>query len=167
MTLTKIQHAVIQYPVLAFIACVGLVFIVGGVGSIATLPNIPNWYAGLEKPPLNPPNTIFGPVWSFLYVLIGTSLFLVLRTKASKLLLQPALYWFGIQLVLNLLWSLVFFGLQAPWLAFAVIVCLIAAIIMTYMSFEPISKRAAYLLLPYLAWVCFATYLNGSVAYLN
>lgn len=167
MTLIQIQQVVKQHPILAFIACVGLVFLVGGVGSLATLPNIPTWYAGLEKPPLNPPNTIFGPVWSLLYVLIGTSLFLVLRTKTSKLLLQPALGWFSIQLVLNLLWSLVFFGLQAPWLAFAVIISLIAAIIMTYLSFEPISKRAAYLLLPYLAWVSFATYLNGSVAYLN
>lgn len=167
MILTKILRIASRYPVLTFITCVGVVFIVGGAGSIATLPNIPNWYAGLEKPPLNPPNAIFGPVWSFLYVLIGTSLFLVLRAKTSKLLLQPALSWFGVQLVLNLLWSLVFFGLQAPWLAFVVIICLLAAIIMTYLSFEPISKPGAYLLLPYLAWVSFATYLNGSVAYLN
>lgn len=167
MSLIKMRQVAAQYPVLAFVACVGLVFIVGGIGSIATLPNIPNWYAGLEKPPLNPPNAIFGPVWSFLYVLIGTSLFLVLRAKASSSLLRPALSWFSVQLVLNLLWSLVFFGLQAPWLAFAVIICLLAAIIMTYISFEPVSKRATYLLLPYLAWVSFATYLNGSVAYLN
>lgn len=167
MSLIKLQSAVKQYPILALIACVVLVFLVGGLGSLATISNIPNWYAGLEKPPLNPPNEIFGPVWSLLYALIGVSLFIVLRTKISKLLLQPALSWFSVQLVLNLLWSLVFFGLQAPWVAFVIIICLLAAIIMTYMSFEPISKRAALLLLPYLVWVSFATYLNGSVAYLN
>lgn len=167
MSLIKLQYAVKQYPILALIACVVLVFLVGGVGSLATIPNIPSWYAGLEKPPLNPPNEIFGPVWSFLYVLIGTSLFLVLRAKTSGLLLRPALSWFSVQLVLNLLWSLVFFGLQAPWVAFVIITCLLVAIIMTYISFEPISRRAALLLLPYLAWVSFATYLNGSVAYLN
>jgi tryptophan-rich sensory protein len=138
----------------------------GGIGSLATIPNIPTWYAALEKPFFNPPNWLFGPVWTLLYVLMGVSLYLVWVTpyKKSK---QQAFVVFGVQLALNALWSLVFFGLHMPWAGVMVIVLLLAGIVATVKLFWPISKTAAYLLLPYVAWVSFATALNFAIALLN
>lgn len=139
---------------------------VGALGSLATIPNIPSWYAALEKPALNPPNWIFGPVWTTLYVLMGIALALVIL-ESSKKSKSKAYLWFGIQLSLNLLWSLVFFGLHSPWLGVVVIVALIASIVVTIREFYTINKYSAWLLAPYLAWVCFATYLTIGIATLN
>ena len=88
-------------------------FAAGAIGSLATIPNIPSWYAGLDKPPFLPPNEIFGPVWSLLYTLMGIALAMVILHKAKDK--KPAYIWFGIQLTLNTLWSIVFFGLHLPW----------------------------------------------------
>lgn len=138
----------------------------GAIGSLATTPNIPTWYAGLDKPPLIPPNEVFGPVWSLLYVLMGIALALVIlkQTDQSKKL---AYTWFGIQLVLNTVWSLVFFGAQVPWAGVIIILLLIGSIVMTARAFYDIRKLSAWLLLPYLLWVSFATYLTIGVAVLN
>jgi translocator protein len=138
----------------------------GGIGSIATVASIPTWYAVLEKPFFNPPNWLFGPVWTVLYLLMGWSLYLVwvARYKGTK---KWAYLFFGIQLVLNTLWSLVFFGLHAPWAGVVVIVLLLASILVTAKLFWPISRTATYLLAPYAAWVSFATCLNLAIAVLN
>lgn len=141
-------------------------FAAGAIGSLATIPNIPSWYAALEKPALNPPNWVFGPVWSLLYLLMGIALALVIL-EAGKRSKEKAYSWFGAQLVLNALWSLVFFGLHAPWLGVVVIVALIASIILVVSEFQQFNKYAAWLLVPYLAWVCFAAYLTVGIALLN
>ena len=138
----------------------------GGIGSLATTPNIPTWYEPLDKPPLLPPNGVFGPVWTVLYILMGIALALVIlkEVKKSK---QAAYLWFGVHLVLNTLWSVVFFGLQQPWIAVIIIFVLIGAIIMTAIKFRQLVPVTLWMFAPYLAWVCFATYLNIGVAVLN
>lgn len=130
------------------------------------MPNIPTWYAQLDKPWFNPPNWVFGPVWSTLYLLMGIALYLVwtAKTKDSK---KRAYSIFGAQLVLNLLWSVVFFGLHQSWLAVVVIVALWITIALTIREFAKFSRPAAWLLVPYIAWVTFASALNIAVAVLN
>ena len=149
-----------------FVLSIALSFAGGAIGSLATIPNIPSWYTALEKPVLNPPNGVFGPVWSVLYLLMGIALALIIL-QTSKQPKKKAYFWFGIQLTLNTLWSLVFFGFHSPWLGVVVIVALIASIVMTIREFYNINKYPAWLLIPYLAWVCFATYLTISIALLN
>ena len=137
----------------------------GAVGSFATVPNIPSWYAGLNKPPLLPPNEVFGPIWTLLYILMGVALALVILRQAG--IKTSAYFWFSAQLLLNTLWSIVFFGLHLPWIAAIIIALLIASIIMTILTFRKLVPATIWLLIPYLAWVCFATYLNVGVAILN
>lgn len=152
--------------ILKLVASIVISFVVGGVGSLATVPNIPTWYAQLDKPWFNPPNWVFGPVWSTLYLLMGIALYLVwtAKTKDSK---KRAYSIFGAQLVLNLLWSVVFFGLHQSWLAVVVIVALWITIALTIREFAKFSRPAAWLLVPYIAWVTFASALNIAVAVLN
>lgn len=127
--------------------------------------NIPTWYAGLDKPPLLPPNEVFGPVWSVLYVLMGVALFLVwIKPKKQVGLIYVA---FFVQLLLNTLWCFVFFALHLPWLGFVVILLLVGAIIWTMHEFAWVSRPAVWLLVPYFLWVCFASYLTIGVAILN
>lgn len=137
----------------------------GLIGSLATVPNIPTWYAGLDKPPLLPPNEVFGPVWTLLYVLMGVALALVILHKAKDK--KDTYVWFGVQLVLNTLWSITFFGLHQPWLAFAIIISLLISIVMTAIKFRRLVPATVWMFVPYLLWVCFATYLNVGVAILN
>lgn len=148
------------------ISSIALSFSAGAIGSLATIPNIPTWYAGLDKPPLLPPNGVFGPVWSLLYVFMGVALYLVWIAK-SKQEKRRAYIAFGVQIILNTLWSIVFFGLHLPWLGVVVILILLGAIVWTMYEFWKHSKPAAYLLVPYIAWVSFATYLTVGVALLN
>lgn len=150
-----------------FLGSILVSFVAGGVGSLATVPNIPSWYAALEKPPLLPPNGVFGPVWTILYLLMGIALALIILHKVKAAKKRSAYIWFGVQLALNMLWSLVFFGLHLPWLGVGVIIALIVSILMTMMNFHRLVSTAAWLLMPYLAWVCFATYLTIGVAVLN
>ena len=139
----------------------------GIVGSIFTSPAIPTWYAGLNSPSFNPPNWVFSPVWISLFVLMGIALYLVwekgLKTRTAK----NAVTVFGIQLALNTLWSVLFFGLKSPLYAFIEILFLWGAILMSIVFFYRISKPAAYLLIPYLLWVSFATVLNAAYVLLN
>lgn len=151
---------------LKLIASIALSFSAGAIGSFATNANIPNWYQGLDKPPFLPPNSVFGPVWSALYLAMGIALFLVWTAGSGKSK-RRAYIAFGVQLALNTLWSLVFFGLRQPWLGIVVILLLLPAIVMTMRYFAPHAKAAAWLLAPYLAWVCFATYLTIGVTILN
>ncbi|MDP2638486.1 MAG: TspO/MBR family protein [Candidatus Levybacteria bacterium] len=156
----------LRVSIYKFIVSIGLCFIVAFLGSVVTLSSISTWYASLNKPFFNPPNFIFGPVWTVLYFLMGVSLYIVwnknLKNKKDK-----AIKVFALQLVLNLLWSLVFFGLHQPLLAFIVIVMLWIAIFMTIKHFYKVSKLSAYLLIPYILWVSFAAFLNLFIVLLS
>lgn len=152
--------------ILKLIASIVIPFAAGAIGSLATAPNIASWYARLEKPALIPPNEVFGPVWTLLYLLMGISLYLVWTAKKQHAS-RNAYVFFGTQLALNSLWSVVFFGLHMPWLGVAVILLLLVMIVLTMKEFATISRAAMLLLVPYIAWVGFATYLTVGVAVLN
>ena len=139
----------------------------GVIGSLFTAPAIGTWYAALEKPAFTPPNWIFSPVWISLYVLMGIAAFLVWNKGFSARGVKPALAFFGAQLVLNTLWSILFFGCRSPFLAFVEIVALWLAIAVTVATFYRVSKPAALLLVPYLLWVSFAAALNFAIFRLN
>jgi benzodiazapine receptor len=139
----------------------------GVVGSLFTVSSIPTWYAGLEKPFFAPPNWLFAPVWIFLYALMGVSLYIVWNQGTSKAAVRTAMYTFGVQLVLNALWSALFFGLESPLLGLVGIVALWVAIVVTIFRFYRVSKKAGLLLLPYIVWVTIATILNLSIWLLN
>jgi benzodiazapine receptor len=141
--------------------------LVGFIGSLATTPAIPTWYETLNKPFFNPPNWIFGPVWTTLYILMGISVYLIWTKGIKNKKNKDALYFFLIQLGLNFIWSFLFFGFQNPQLAFVEIIFLWAAILITIVKFWKLSKLAAYLLLPYIVWVSFALILNLFIAILN
>jgi tryptophan-rich sensory protein len=128
---------------------------------------IPTWYATLNKPMFSPPNWLFGPVWTALYFLMGVSLFLVWKQGFKKKQVKSAVKVFLFQLVVNFLWSILFFGLQSPLLGLIDIVLMLGLIIYSIKLFYPISKIAAYLLVPYLLWVSFATLLNLFILILN
>ena len=149
------------------LGCILGIELIGNIGSLATFQQITTWYLGLAKPAFNPPNWIFGPVWTILFALMGISLYLVWSSGANKKQLKPAITIFAIQLVLNVLWSFVFFGWHQPGWAFLEIVILWVAIVLTMSQFAKISKPAAWLLAPYLAWVSFATVLTAAVWQLN
>lgn len=140
----------------------------GIIGSIFTVSAIPNWYARLVKPALNPPAWVFGPVWTTLYALMGIALFLVWKSPSvAPKERRRGVVLFFIQLFLNAIWSIIFFGLHSPGWALVDIVALWLAIVWTMFIFYKISKPAAYLLVPYLLWVSFASYLNYSIWLLN
>ncbi len=139
----------------------------GAIGSIFTFSSIPNWYATLTKPEFNPPNWIFGPVWTTLYILMGISLYLIWKKYEEGKDAKPALTVFSIQLALNALWSILFFGLQSPLYGLFCIIPLWISIALMILKFYPLSRNAALLQIPYLLWVSFATLLNVSIWMLN
>lgn len=139
----------------------------GVVGSFFTVRAIPTWYAALNKPSFNPPNWLFAPVWTILYAMMGISLYLVIKIGYEKKEVRIALMIFGIQLILNALWSILFFGIRSPLFAFVEIIILWLAILMTIIRFYPLSSLAAILLIPYLLWVSFASVLNYFIWSLN
>jgi len=139
----------------------------GLVGSLFTSPAISSWYATIQKPSFNPPNWVFAPVWTLLFLLMGVSLYLVWSKGLGDKKTKIAVFIFAFQLLLNILWSILFFGLQSPLYAFIEIIILWLAILFTIISFYKISKPAAYLLLPYILWVSFASILNFSILILN
>jgi tryptophan-rich sensory protein len=122
------------------------------------------WYESLEKPPLTPPNWVFGPVWTLLYISIAVAAWLVWRSGHRS---KPALTLWALQLVLNALWSLLFFGIERPDLALIDITVLLVILVATTVAFFRTNRLAGALLLPYVAWVAFAAYLNAGFLYLN
>jgi len=173
---------------LVLVALLAISFGVAALGSIATAGNVEGWYADAEKAPWNPPNWLFGPAWTLLYTLMSVAAWLVWRGGAEAIApaiarpqrrgsLRPrtgtALRWYIFQLVLNAIWTPVFFGLypvigpSALWIALAIIVALDVAVLITMLRFWKVSKLAAWLLVPYWAWVLFATTLNAALAVLN
>lgn len=150
-----------------FIISLAIPQLAGGIGSLFTMNAVDAWYTTLNRPAIAPPNWVFGPVWTTLFLLMGIALFLVWNTKAPKDTKQVAYLAFAAQLALNISWSLLFFGAQNPRLAFAEILVLIAAIMWNIYAFSRIHRRAAWLLAPYLAWVIFASTLNYQFWMLN
>ena len=140
---------------------------VGGLSGFATARGVANWYPTLIKPFFNPPAWIFGPVWTVLYIMMGVAAFLVWRQGFATEGVKLALTLFAVQLSLNGLWSILFFGMQAPGWALIEIGALWLAIIVTIVLFWRVSPTAGILLLPYWAWVSFATVLNASLWWLN
>ena len=151
----------------ALVAFVVLCELAGVIGSIFTISSIPTWYAVLRKPWFTPPNWLFGPIWLTLYFLMGISLYLVFENERNKAKEKPALWAFGIQLFLNVLWSVLFFGMHYLLYGFIEIVLLWISIAVTIILFFKISKAAAYLLLPYILWVTIAASLSYYVFILN
>ena len=149
------------------VTSLGLVALVAAVGGIATAGSVGDWYEGLDRAPWNPPGWVFGPAWTVLYVLMAVAAWLVARVGLDDPAVRTALALYGAQLALNLGWSLVFFGLRRPGIAFVVILVLFAAIALTAVAFHGISPTAAWLLAPYLAWVAFAATLNAWIAFAN
>lgn len=147
-------------------ASLGLPLAAGAVGGIVTAGAIPTWYAALDKPAWNPPNAVFGPVWTVLYLAMGVALAFVWQ-RSLDARRRRAVIIFGVQLVLNLAWTLTFFGLRQTGLAVVVIAALWITIAATIILFGSINWRAAALLVPYLAWVTFASALNVAVWQLN
>lgn len=139
----------------------------GIIGSVFTAPAIAGWYTTIAKPELNPPAWVFGPVWTTLFALMGIAAFLVWKQGLERRDVRIALGIFVGQLALNTVWSILFFGLQNPGAAFIEIVILWFAILATIVAFARISRPAAWLLVPYILWVSFASYLNFSIWMLN
>lgn len=147
--------------------CIAACQLVGFLGSFFTRPAIPGWYAGLQKPAFTPPSWLFGPAWVTLYLLMGIAAYLVWHKGLARPGVRTALLVFAFQLLLNAAWSPVFFGLRSPLAGAVVIVLLWLAILLTILSFRKVSPPAALLLLPYLAWVTYASALNISIYFLN
>jgi translocator protein len=138
----------------------------GGLGAIATTPEIDDWYRTLAKPAWNPPGRVFGPVWTTLYLLMGIAAWTVWKPAGFRAAARPMTL-FGVQLVLNVCWSWIFFGLHQPGWAFVELVILWLAIVATTVTFFRRSHLAGWLLVPYLAWVSFAAVLNFTIWRLN
>lgn len=150
-----------KFNLVKLLTCILIVQGAGIIGSFFTASSVKTWYlTDLVKPSFNPPSWIFAPVWIFLFLLMGIALYLVWNKKNN-------LFWFWVQLFLNLLWSILFFGLHSPRLAFYEILVLWFAILVTIIKFHQYHKTASYLLWPYLAWVSFASFLNYSIMILN
>ncbi|HLL14257.1 MAG TPA: TspO/MBR family protein [Pyrinomonadaceae bacterium] len=162
-TQTYLPQGASQWIALA--CAVGVCFAAAVVGSLYTTPAIPTWYASLQKPAWNPPNWVFGPAWTLLYLMMAVAVWLVWRERG--LTAGVALTLFAVQLILNAFWSVIFFGWRRPDLALVEIFFLWAAIFATMLAFWRISQFAAWLMWPYLLWVTFAGFLNLAIWKLN
>ena len=145
---------------------ISLCFVLGSSGGLLTINEIPGWYAALQKPSFNPPNWLFGPVWTALYIMMGVAFYLVWRNPPSAGR-KKALSAFLVQFALNCAWTPVFFSLHQLGAALVVIVLMWLAILRTIFLFAPFSKTASWLLVPYISWVSFATLLNAAIWWLN
>jgi tryptophan-rich sensory protein len=160
--LKKLKKSIYYISIAVF-----LCLLVGFLSSFATQSSVNSWYLTLNKPSFNPPNWVFAPVWTVLYILMGIAAGLVWAKGYYHLWVKTALYHFVFQLLLNALWSVVFFGLKNPFIALLIITGLNVLLLFTFKSFKVADTKAAYLLLPYMVWVGFATVLNFAIWYLN
>jgi len=149
--------------IIKFLVSIIICQLAGVIGAVFTTPEINSWYKSLNKPSFNPPSWVFGPAWTMLFILMGISLYIVWSKKISfrNILI------FAIQLAINILWSVVFFGMHSPSAAFFVLLLLWVAILFTIINFYKVSKIAAWLLVPYILWVSFAGILNLAIFLLN
>ncbi len=149
------------------ITALALPQLAGLIGAFFTMESVKTWYVDINKPFFTPPNWIFAPVWTLLYLMMGISHYLIWTSKTKEVTKKAAFNYYYMQLALNTLWSILFFGLQNPWLGFGGIIILLITIIQTLRYFKIINIKAFYVLLPYTAWVSFATILNLAVALMN
>lgn len=149
--------------ILSVVATVGI----GSLGGLFTVSEIQHWYAGLTKPSWNPPNWIFGPVWTTLYLLMGIAVYRVWRNTTNGPLVKSALALFIVQFVLNFFWSIIFFRYHQLQGAFIELLVMWVAIFLTIIAFSKVDKLAAWLLVPYISWVSFAGMLNYTIWRLN
>jgi tryptophan-rich sensory protein len=150
----------------AFLLSLIIPLAVGGISGLFTVSAIPGWYQTIQKPSWNPPNWVFGPVWTTLYALMGIAMYLIwIQPRTEQR--QRALYLNAAQLILNFFWSLIFFNLHAIGWALIEIIILWVMIVQTMFAYDRVYKPAAWLLLPYIVWVTFATILNGTIWWLN
>jgi tryptophan-rich sensory protein len=149
------------------LAAVGVCFFIGFLGQLATQASIEDWFSSLNKPWFNPPDWIFGPVWTVLYILMGISAGIVWNKGFYHKWVKVALYHFAFQLLLNGFWSLLFFGLKEPFLALLDIIVLFVVLLFTIKWFKVVNETAGYLLIPYAVWVLFAAVLNFEIWRLN
>lgn len=152
--------------ILKLIGCILLTMSIGGLSGYATIEGVSGWYTTLHKPSFNPPNYLFGPVWSLLYLLMGVSLFLILRADKSASR-GKSIAAFIIQLVLNFFWSIIFFRFHAVGLALVEILLMWSSILWMIVAMYRVNKPAGLLQLPYIFWVSFATLLNTAIYLLN
>lgn len=153
---------------LRIIYCVAICLVVGYLSSITTQSSINTWYPTLIKPVFNPPNWLFAPVWTLLFIMMGIAAGMIWnQLENQRELVKKALLFFTVQLLLNALWSYLFFGLNNVLLALIEVILLWLVIYETFHIFKKIDKKAAYLFIPYLIWLAFAAVLNGSIYYLN
>lgn len=153
----------LYYILIAVAVCL----LIGFLSGFATRSSVDSWYVALNKPAFNPPNWIFAPVWTILYILMGIAAGIVWAKGFYHIWVKTALYYFGFQLLLNGFWSIVFFGFQKPFAALVVILLLLVFIALTIKWFKVVSTLSAYLMVPYFLWVCFATFLNYRIWALN
>jgi translocator protein len=146
---------------LSIITCVGL----GLASGFSTIQSITDWYPSIQKPSWNPPNWLFGPTWTLLYTMMGIAFAMVWHANHTNK--KVALTFFIVQFILNMLWSFLFFNMHDIGIAFAEILIMALLILITIINFFKINKNAAYLLVPYLCWVSFASVLNGTIWMLN
>jgi len=155
------------YKLRRLLIAVGISELAGFIGAGFTAAAIPTWYAALEKPSLNPPSWVFGPTWLLLYLLMGIAAYLVWERGWEHIWVRHSIKLFAVQLVLNAAWSIIFFKYQNPGWALVDIVALWIAVVATIGAFAKHSRLAAALMIPYILWVSFATYLNYSIWMLN
>ncbi|MFT5863201.1 MAG: benzodiazapine receptor [Flavobacteriales bacterium] len=167
LTCTTNQPIMKKKLLTKIVLSVGVCLAIGAIGAFATQSSVNEWYATVNKPFFNPPNWIFGPMWTLLYVLMGIAAGIVWSKGFYHKWVKTALYHFGLQLLLNAAWSILFFGLQEPLWALIEIIVLFIFILLTIKWFKVVNKTAAYLLVPYACWVAFATLLNFEIWRLN
>ncbi len=149
------------------IISIALPVAVGATSGFFTATGVDSWYQTINKPSWNPPGWIFGPVWTTLYVMMGIALFLVWKSNTNEALKKTAITLFAVQMVLNFFWSFIFFKQEQPGWALVEIIVLWVAILLTIFAFAKVNKTAAWLLVPYISWVSFATILNYTIWKLN
>lgn len=152
---------------LRLIIAIAIPLVVGFTSGYFTITGVGSWYQTIQRPSWNPPNWIFGPVWTTLYILMGIALYLVWKADVESRIKKNAVLFFALQLTFNFFWSFIFFNRQQPGWAFAEIVVLWILILLTIFAFAKINRLAAWLLVPYIAWVSFASILNYTIWKLN
>jgi tryptophan-rich sensory protein len=153
--------------IIYLIIALGICLLAGYIGSYYTTPEIPTWYASLQKPDLSPPSWVFGPVWTTLYILMGLSLYLIIQNGLKDPEVKVAVSLFIFQLIVNIGWSFFFFGRHSTFYGFLAIILLWALLLCTIVQFFRISFVAALLLIPALVWITFAAFLNYEIMMMN